>query len=88
MADEKTWELPYDKAIEAVRRGLFDEVRAALKGLGFVFAETKDPNHLMYYHPLLRGDPLFRYPRNLYRPHGAGRSLTVLRDMTRARQTR
>ncbi len=41
----------------------------------FEFKETKDPNHWMYFHRLLREDPFFRYPRNLYRQHGSRRSL-------------
>ena len=88
MAEEKTWEHQFDKAVEVVRRGVFDEIRVALEVLGFAFHETKDPNHWMYFHPQLRGDPYFRYPRNLYRPHGARRSSDRIsrHDQTQAKQ--
>jgi len=88
VADGKTRESPFDKAIEVVRRGLFDEVKAALEVLGFVFRETKDPNHWLYFHPQLRGDPHFRYPRNLYRPHGASRNSDRIPNMIKVRQSR
>jgi hypothetical protein len=71
--EEKTWESPFNEAIGIVRLGIFDEVKAALEMLGFVFRQTTDPNHWIYYHPRLREDPHFRYPRNLYRPHGSKR---------------
>jgi hypothetical protein len=74
LDEEKTWERPFDAAIEVVRRGVFDEIKGALEALDFVFRETKDPNHWLYFHPLLKGDPYFCYPRNLYRPHGTRRS--------------
>jgi hypothetical protein len=74
VSEEKTWEASFKAAIEVLRRGAFDEVKPALEALGFVFCETRDPNHWMYYHPRLRDDPHFRYPRNLYRPHGSRRS--------------
>lgn len=57
MADEQKWRQSFDTAIEVVRQGDFDEVKAALEVLGFVFVQTGDPNHWMYYHPLLKGDP-------------------------------
>jgi len=88
VAEKGTWEAPFDKAIEAVRRGVFNDVKGALETLGFVFCDTADPNHCMYYHPLLRGDPHFRYPRNLYRPHGPRRSSERIskHDQSQARQ--
>jgi hypothetical protein len=88
LVGEQTWERPFNQAIEVVRGGLFDEVKAALEALGFVFIQTKDPNHWMYVHPQLRGDPLFRYPRNLYRPHGPRRSSDYIsrHDQAKAKQ--
>ena len=88
MAEETSWEPSFNTAIEVVRRGVFGEVKAALELLGFVFSETRDPNHWMYYHPLLRGDPYFRYPRNLYRPHGSRRSSDRIsrHDQSQAKQ--
>jgi len=65
LAKEETWEARFRRALEAVRRGDFDEVKRALESLGFILEQTGDPNHWMYYHPLLRGDPFFRHPRNL-----------------------
>ena len=73
MAEEQKWRSSFDNAVEVVRRGDFDEVKAVMEVLDFVFEQTGDPNHWMYYHPRLRGDPHFRYPRNLYRPHGSRR---------------
>jgi hypothetical protein len=86
--EQGTWELPFDAAIEVVRRGVFDEVKDALEALDFVFKETKDPNHWLYFHPLLREDALFCYPRNLYRPHGTRRSSDRIsrHDQSQARQ--
>ncbi len=85
---EESWETPFREALEAVRRGDFDEVKAALESLDFEVKQTGDPNHWMYYHPLLKGDPHFRYPRNLYRPHGSRRSSDRIssRDQSQARQ--
>ena len=89
MADDKTWELPYDKAIEVVRRGFFDEVRAALKGLGFVFSETKDPNHTVCtITRSLEETALPLSPEPLIALTAQEEALTVFRDMTRARQNR
>ncbi len=75
-------------ALEAVRRGRFKEVRNQLESLGFEVKDTSDPNHVMYYHPLLREDPHFRYPRNLYRPHGPRRSADRISklDQSQAKQ--
>jgi hypothetical protein len=86
--ERKTRERAFDAAIEVVRRGLFNEVKDALERLDFVFKETKDPNHWLYFHPLLRGDAYFRYPRNLYRPHGTRRSSDRIsrHDQTQAKQ--
>ena len=87
MAEDRSGE-PFDNAVEVVRRGDFDEVRAAMAVLGFVFEQTGDPNHWMYYHPQLRGDPHFRYPRNLYRPHGSRRGSDRIsrHDQSQAKQ--
>jgi len=74
VSEERIWERRFQKATEVVRHGLFDEVKDVLEELGFVFRETTNPYHWMYFHPQLRGDPHFRYPRNLYRPHGSRRA--------------
>ena len=86
MAEERNDS--FDKAVEVIRRGVFDEVKASLEALGFVLSSTGDRNHWMYYHALLRGDPHFRYPRNLYRPHGSRRSSERIskRDQSQAKQ--
>ncbi len=68
------WKKPFQSARLAVQRGDFDEVRNTLQALGFIFKQGKDANHWSYYHPALRSDSYFRYPRNLYRPHGKRRS--------------
>lgn len=88
MAEEKTWASSFNQAIEVVRRGAFDEIKAVLEALDFAFVETRDPNHWMYYHPRLRGDPHFQYPRNLYRPHGSRRSSDRIskHDQSQAKQ--
>src|SRR5215467_9160694 len=85
---EGDWEAPFRAAQAAVRGGDFDEVRRALEGLGFEFRQTSDANHWMYYHPELRGDAHFQYPRNLYRPHGSRRSSDRIsrHDQSQARQ--
>ena len=75
MAKGESWEQRFKNAVEAVRNVRFDEFKATLEALAFEFKETKDPNHWMYFHRLLREDPFFRYPRNLYRQHGSRRSL-------------
>jgi hypothetical protein len=82
------WDQPFKEAIEAVQRRDFDEVKKALETLEFQCRQTKDPNHWLYFHPLLRGDPIFRYPRNLYRPHGRNREANKIskRDQAQARQ--
>lgn len=74
MSEEQAWERPFTTALDAVRRGDFDEIKNALESLDFKFEQRNDPNHWFYYHPLLRADPIFRYPRNLYRSHGSRRS--------------
>lgn len=56
---------PVDEALNAVRNGDFDEVKRHLELLGFKFKQGKNPDHWAYWHPLLREDPLFRYPCNL-----------------------
>jgi len=88
VAEEESWEKPYTDAIQIVRRGDFDEIKESLKSLGFQISETSDPNHLMYFHPQLRGDSHFRYPRNLYRPHGTRRSSDRIsrHDQSQAKQ--
>lgn len=88
MAKEETWEARFRRALEAVRRGDFDEVKRALESLGFILEQTGDPNHWMYYHPLLRDDLIFRHARNLYRPHGSRRSSDRIarRDQSQAKQ--
>ncbi len=88
VAEEESWEKPFRDAIDAVRKGDFEEIRTALEFLGFRFVQTKDPNHWIYYHPLLKADPYFRYPRNLYRPHGSRRSSDHFskHDQSQARQ--
>jgi hypothetical protein len=87
VAEEQKWR-PFDNAVEVVRRGDFDEVKATMEVLGFMFEQTGDHNHWMYYHPQLRGDPHFRYPRNFYRPHGSRRSSDRIsrHDQSQAKQ--
>ena len=82
------WEQPFRSARETVRRADFDEVKAALEDLGFRFKQGNDPNHWTYYHPELKEDPIFRYPRNLYRPHGTRRSSDRVgkHDQSKAKQ--
>lgn len=82
------WEQPFKEALEIVSHGGFDEVKNALEKLGFKLQQTGDPNHWMYFHVQLRGDPIFRYPRNLYRPHGARRSSDRIsrHDQSQAKQ--
>jgi hypothetical protein len=88
VADVKEWEKPFQTARDVIQRGDFEESKKALESLGFKFAETKDPNHWMYFHPALKEDPHFRYPRNLYRPHGARRSSDRIsrHDQSQAKQ--
>lgn len=88
MARQETWEAALDHAREAVSGGDFSEVKQALESLGFIFRQAKDPNHWWYIHPLLKSDEHFRYPRNLYRPHGSRRSSdrVTRRDQSQARQ--
>jgi hypothetical protein len=85
---EEDWGEPYRNALEALNKGDFDEVKRALELLGFKFVKGTDPNHWMYYHALLREDPHFRYPRNLYRGHGQQRSSNQIapRDKSQAKQ--
>ena len=78
----------FRNAVEVVNRGDFGEIKDALKSLGFVVRDTDDPDHCIYYHPLLKGDPIFRRPTNLYRGHGPRRDrnrITTL-DQKHARQ--
>lgn len=88
MAEVESPERRFDKAVEVVRNGRFDEVKDALEALGFRFVQTKDPNHWIYFHPQLREDPHFRYPRNFYRPHGPRRASDRIskHDQSQARQ--
>lgn|GEM_PF-6926376 len=88
MTETGLSETAFKEALEAVKGGDFDDVRRALENLGFELVQKADPNHWMYYHPLLKSDPLFRYPRNLYRPHGRRRSGSRVtnRDRSQARQ--
>lgn len=88
MAVEDPREKTFKEALDAVDRADFGEIKNKLEALGFEFKETKDPNHWMYFHPLLREDPIFRYPRNLYKPHGQRRDTGRVsrRDQQQARQ--
>ena len=88
MVEDKGWEKPFQVARDAVQRGDFDEAKKALESVGFEFYQTKDPNHWMYLHPALKDDPHFRYPRNLYRPHGSRRSTDRItrHDQSQAKQ--
>ncbi|MBZ5503789.1 MAG: nucleotidyltransferase family protein [Acidobacteriia bacterium] len=88
MSEEQTWERRFKDAVATVRQGDFDAIKEALESLGFTFEETTDPNHWMYYHTKLKGDPIFQYPRNLYRPHGSRRSTDRVsnRDQSQAKQ--
>ena len=88
MSDGETSDREFADALEVVKRGDFDDVKAALQKLGFEFRPGKDPNHWTYFHPLLRGDQFFQFPRRLYRQHGTRRSadrITQL-DAKQARQ--
>jgi hypothetical protein len=58
---------------EAIASGDFNKVYRGLETLGFTIRENKDANHFSYYHPSLKDDQFFRFPRNLYRPHGKKR---------------
>ena len=88
MVAEESSDQPYEEALEYVRHGDFNDIKGALGKLGFVFEQTTDPNHWMYFHPELKGDPIFRYPRNLYKPHGSRRSSNQIskHDRSQARQ--
>jgi hypothetical protein len=88
VSEEQTWEHQFKDAVANIREGDFDAIKTALESLGFQFKETTDPNHWMYFHPKLRGDPIFQYPRNLYRPHGSRRSGNRVsnHDQSQARQ--
>lgn len=88
MPEHEEWEQPFRAAREAVRVGDFDEVKDSLALLGFKFKQGNDPNHWTYYHPELRNDPIFRYPCNLYRPHGTRRSSDRIgrHDQSKAKQ--
>lgn len=79
---------PYETALNAIQRGDFDEIKTSLESVGFKFKQGSDPNHWLYFHPELKPDPHFRYPRNLYRPHGTRRSTDRIakRDQSAARQ--
>lgn len=83
-----SWEQPFQEALEIINRGGFEEVKNALEKLGFTLRQTGDPNHWIYFHVQLREDPIFRYPRNLYRPHGTRRSSDRIsrRDQSQAKQ--
>lgn len=88
MADEDPREKAFREAIEAIGQGDFDAIKTRLEALGFVFRRTADENHWMYFHPSLRADPFYRYPRNLYKPHGRRRDTGRVskRDQQQARQ--
>jgi hypothetical protein len=88
VAEGKDWQRPFQVARNIVRGGDFDEIKKSLESLGFKFSETSDPNHWMYFHPVLKEDPIFRYPRNLYRPHGSRRSTDRVskHDQSQAKQ--
>ena len=88
MSGHQDWEEPFRAAHGTVRKGDFNEVKESLRGLGFIIKETTDPNHCMYHHPQLKGDPIFQYPRNLYRPHGTRRSSDRIsrHDQSQAKQ--
>lgn len=88
MSQDEIRERAFRRAIEVARGGLFDDVKAVLERLGFVFKGTTNPDHWLYYHPDLKGDPLFQYPRNLYRPHGSRRTSDRIskHDQSQAKQ--
>lgn len=88
MEKHKDGEGSFLAAREIIRRGDFDETKECLEAIGFIFVRTTDPNHWMYYHPELRADPIFRYPRNFYRPHGTRRSSDRIsrHDQSQAKQ--
>jgi hypothetical protein len=88
VADENLRDKAFREANEAINNGDFDEIKSALVALGFEFRETSNAGHWQYFHRLLRSDSLYRYPRNLYKPHGRRRDTgRVSRiDQTHARQ--
>lgn len=88
MAEGKDSGNQFRPARDTVRGGDFDEIKKSLESLGFEFVKTADPNHWMYFHPALKEDPHFRYPRNLYRPHGSRRSTDKIskHDQSQAKQ--
>lgn len=88
MAEEQNGYERFTDALDIVRRGNFDEIKEAFEGLGFKFVQGRDPNHWTYYHPQLRNDRHFAYPRNFYRPHGSKRSSDRIsrHDQSQARQ--
>jgi hypothetical protein len=88
VLEREEWEKPFQIARETIQRGDFDDTKKALEALGFRFKEATDPNHWLYYHPELRGDPHFGYPSNFYRPHGSRRSSDRIsrHDLNRAKQ--
>ena len=88
MSAQNDPDKPFQTARAVIRNGGFDEVKNLLGELGFCFKQGNDPNHWIYYHPELRGDPIFRYPCNLYRPHGTRRSSGRIgkHDQSKAKQ--
>ena len=88
MVEEEGLAGRFGHAFEAIGSRDFDEIKVALESLGFTFRQGRDPNHWIYFHPLLKGDPIFKFPCNLYRPHGSRRGSTGIsrHDQAKARQ--
>lgn len=79
---------PFELRAKPSGGGISVKSRALSKAWGFCFRQGRDPYHWIYYHPELKQDPIFRYPCNLFRPHGARRSSDKIgnHDRSRAKQ--
>jgi hypothetical protein len=88
MADSSdTGDSIFREALSAISSGDPEEVLKYLKMLHFE-VRTQDQTHFIYVHPDLKEDPIFRYPRNLFLPHGKNRDRGRLskHDQSKARQ--
>ena len=88
MPEREYSDQQFAEALKVVREGDFDKVKSVLRDLGFQFKAGKDPNHCIYFHPALIGDPIFRYAQNLYRQHGKRRSSDRITQLDAARARR
>jgi hypothetical protein len=67
VADEEARKVAFSDAVEAIREGRFDAIKAAMEALGFVFRQTGDPNHWVYFQAA-QGRPAFSLPPKLLSP--------------------